>query len=452
MTAHFTPVCAESSCAREFKTCWSLYARRGEDSANALDARLSGLAALLIAGLCALALAGCGSTGMEEIADAGAGPRPIALFVVSTRKGESGAASEAGNDGETRDSLQMIGAPPEHKIGQLERPSIGAPDPEKHFALLSRRPLEDADFQAELASHLSGRIGSNRDILLYVHGFNTSYDESRFRLAQIALDGRFGGVPVLFTWPSTNSLLDYGAAKESATVSRDALARLIRQLTETPGVGRVHILAHSMGAWLTMEALRQDAIAGSPALADKLGDVMLAAPDIDLNVFRQQLARLDASHVFVLVAANDRALSLARTLAGDRQRLGAMDPNNPADRAALEALGVRVYDLTKEADIFVGHGAYADAPDALRTIGAQIAAPRLQDANVQAVLGDRPVDDRIVATPLAPPTPAGAPPAAAASAGTGAPATPAPAPAAAPPSAAAAAPTTAASSPPPPTP
>ncbi len=364
--------------------------------------------ALLIAGLCPLAVSGCGAPGME-IADSAVGPRPISVFVVSTRKGESGAASEAGNDGETRDSLQIIGAPPEHRIGQLERPSIGAPDPMQHFALQQRRPLDESAFQAELASHLSGRIGSNRDVLLYVHGFNTGYDESRFRLAQIILDGRFGGVPVLFTWPSTNNLLDYGAAKENATISRDALAKLIRQQTETPDVGRVHILAHSMGAWLTMEALRQDAIAGSPALNEKLGDVMLAAPDIDLSVFKQQLARLDPSHFFILVAANDRALSLSRTLAGDRPRLGALNPNNATDRTVLEALGVRVYDLTKEADIFIGHGAYADAPDAVRTIGAQIAAPRPQDANVQAVLGDKPVDDRIIASPLAPPPAPGAP-------------------------------------------
>lgn len=358
--------------------------------------------AFLMAGLCALSLAGCGSAGME-ISDSATGPRPISVFVVSTRKGESGALSEAGNDGEMRDSLQMIGVPPGHQVGQLERPSIGAPDPSRHFALLKRRGLDETAFLTELASHLSGRIGSNRDVLLYVHGFNTGYDEARFRLAQIVQDGRFGGVPVLFTWPSTNNLLDYGAAKENATVSRDALAKVIRQLTETPDVGRVHILAHSMGAWLTMEALRQDAIAGSPKLSERLGDVMLAAPDIDLNVFRQQLARLDPSHVFVLVSANDRALSLSRTLAGDRPRLGALDPKNGTDRAALEALGVRVYDLTREADIFIGHGAYADAPDAVRTIGAQIAAPRPQDANVQAVLGDRPVDDRIIAAPLAPP-------------------------------------------------
>ncbi len=364
----------------------------------------------LIAGLCALTLSGCGAPGIE-IADSAAGPHPISIFVVSTRKGESGALSEAGNDGRTRDSLQMIGAPPDHQIGQLERPSLGAPDPAKHFALMRRRALDESAFLAELASHLSGRVGSNRDVLVYVHGFNTGYDEARFRLAQIVEDGRFGGVPVLFTWPSTNNLLDYGAAKENATISRDALAKLIRQLIGTPDVGRVHILAHSMGAWLTMEALRQDVIAGDPGLNDKLGDVMLAAPDIDLNVFRQQLARLDPSHIFVLVAANDRALSLSRTLAGDRPRLGALDPKNPADRAALEALGVRVYDLTREADIFIGHGAYASAPEAVETIGAQIAKPRPQDANVQAVLGEKPVDDRILSAPLSPPVAPGAAPA-----------------------------------------
>ncbi|WP_395665923.1 alpha/beta hydrolase [Methylocella sp.] len=361
--------------------------------------------ALAAAGLCALALAGCGGGG--DLGAEAAGPRQTAMFVVSTRRGETPPASEASNDGVGRFSLQFVSTPPGHRVGQLEAPSIGAPDPARHFALVKRRPLDEDGFLTTLATHLSGRVGSNRDVLLYVHGFNTSYDEARFRLAQIVEDGRFGGVPALFTWPSTNALLDYGAAKENATISRDALARVIRELTQTPDVGRVHILAHSMGSWLTMEALRQNAIAYGPAAGEKLGDVMLAAPDIDLNVFRQQISRLDPSHVFVLVAANDRALSLSRTLAGDRPRLGALDPTAPVDRAALEALGVRVYDLTREADIFIGHGAYS-APDAVRSIGAQIAAPRAQDANVQSVLGERPVDDRILSTPLSPLAPAAA--------------------------------------------
>jgi esterase/lipase superfamily enzyme len=350
---------------------------------------------------CALVLAaGCASIG--GLGEPAAEPRSVAIFVVSTRKGEGGASSEAAVANGARFSLQMIGVPLGHAPGKVERPAFGSEDPQKHFIARSRRGLDETAFFAELASHISGRIGSNRDVLLYVHGFNTSYDEARFRLAQIADDGRFGGVAALYTWPAAGSLFDYGVAKESATIARDALSKLIHRLSEVPDVGRVHILAHSMGAWLAMEALRENAISGSPDLNGKLGDVMLAAPDIDLKVFRQQLARLDPSHVFVLVASNDRALSLSRTLAGDRQRLGALDPNNPSDRAALDELGVKAYDLSGESTGLIGHGTYADAPQAVRTIGAQITEQRPQDANVQAVLGEKPVDSKIIAVPLAP--------------------------------------------------
>jgi esterase/lipase superfamily enzyme len=366
----------------------------GQNIVGRLCFMLAGCALILVSGCASIGLAGPGESAVE--------PRSVSIFVVSTRKGEGGAASEAAVANGARFSLQMIGVPPGHAPGRVERPAFGSEDPQKHFSARSRRGLDETAFFSELASHISGRIGSNRDVLLYVHGFNTSYDEARFRLAQIADDARFGGVAMLYTWPAAGSLLDYGAAKESATIARDALSKLLHRLSELPDIGRVHVLAHSMGAWLAMEALRENAISGSPDLNGKLGDVMLAAPDIDLNVFRQQLARLDPSHVFVLVASNDRALSLSRTLAGDRPRLGALDPNNPRDRAALEDLGVKAYDLSRESTGLIGHGTYANAPQAVRTIGAQIAEQRPQDANVQAVLGEKPVDTRIIAVPLAP--------------------------------------------------
>lgn len=356
----------------------------------------------MLAGGAMILLGGCASIGLSGMGEPAAEPRSVPMFVVSTRKGERGASSEAAVESGARLSLQTISVPPGHEAGRIERPSFGSEDPQKHFVVASRRGLDETAFLAELASHLSGRVGSNRDILLYVHGFNTSYDEARFRLAQIVADGRFGGVAVLYTWPAAGSLLDYGAAKENATSARDALGKLVHQLSEVPDVGRVHILAHSMGAWLGMEALRENAISGSPDLNGKLGDVMLAAPDIDLSVFRQQLARLDPSHVFVLVSSNDRALSISKSLAGDRPRLGGLDPNNPSDRAALEALGVKAYDLSHESTGLIGHGTYADAPQVVRTIGSQITEQRPQDAHVQAVLGEKPVDSKIVAIPLAP--------------------------------------------------
>jgi len=354
-----------------------------------------------------LMLGGCASTGLSDISQkvasvgdfsssAPQSAQNVWAFVVSTRAGKSGAT-----DQNAHLSLQMISVPPDHQAGQIEKPMFGSPNPEKHFTVSNKRDLDDASFQAELSSHLSGRIGSNRDVLIYVHGFNTSYDDARFRLAQIVADGHFAGVPVLFTWPASSTLLDYEAAKESAAASRDSLAKLLQELATIQGVGRVQIVAHSMGTWLAMEALRETAIAGYPDLNGRLGNVMLAAPDIDLSVFRAQVARLDASHVSVLVSPNDRALSLSRRLAGGRQRVGALDPNNPEDSAALQHLGVKVYDLSSESSGFIGHDTYANAPEVIRQLGAQIGATRMQDANVQSILGEKPVSNDVEKTPLA---------------------------------------------------
>jgi esterase/lipase superfamily enzyme len=372
-----------------------------------------------------LFLSGCAANALTDMSFFGqpsAAPHTHLVFVVSTRKDEAGGANQMRSDGADY-SLQILSVPPRHQVGQIERPMFGAPDPSKHFVEASRDELDEEGLRNQLATNISGRIGSNRDVLLYVHGFNTSYDDARFRLAQIVEDGRFGGVAVLFSWPSSDNLLDYEAARESATASRDALTNLLKDLSEVPDIGKIHILAHSMGTWLAMEALRERAIAGSPDLNGKLGLVMLAAPDIDLSVFREQLAGLDASHVTILISASDKALSLSQTLAGDRPRVGALDPRKPADRAALARLGVKVYDLSGESTGLIGHDTYADAPDVVRSIGAQIGRPRIQDEDVQAVLGSRPVDQDVTAGPLpsagssAPPaaspvTPAAAPPAA----------------------------------------
>jgi esterase/lipase superfamily enzyme len=338
-----------------------------------------------------LALAGCVSDGltvvdghvnnaMTLVTGPRGEPARVPIFVASTRRGDGGAET----DGRAHFSLISIGVPVGHRAGAIERASFGGPDAGRHFTVLSRRKLDQDEFTGEIASHVSGRVGVSRDILLYAHGFNTSLDEARFRLAQIVADGHFSGVAALFAWNSRGGLFAYESDKESATVARDALERLIVDLSRTPGVGRVHILAHSMGAWLTMESLRAIAISGHPDLDGRLGEVMLAAPDIDLTVFRQQVARLDARHVSIFVANNDRALSLSSRIAGDRQRLGAMDPANPKDKAELDRLGVAVHDISSFSTGFVGHGAFAEAPDVVRKIGAQLTAPRAAEADQQA--------------------------------------------------------------------
>jgi esterase/lipase superfamily enzyme len=363
----------------------------------------------------AIGLSGCVS-GVTSVAD-GVGavgtfvvglpsgvPQPVQMFIASTRKGERGTAAETSDGGRVHYSLATVSVPPVHQPGAIERPGMGSQDVHYHFVVTGRRTLDDDDsFKNEIAAHISGRIGSNRDVLLFVHGFNTSFDEARFRLAQIVTDAKFGGVPVLYTWASRGSVFAYGADRETAMASRDGLEALMLSLAREPGVGRVHILAHSMGAWLAMEALRENAIAGHPDLDGHLGEVMLAAPDIDASVFRQQMERIGSSaHVSVLVASGDRALSLSSLLADERPRLGALDLHNSSDRAMIQSLGVSVRDVTSEQVGFIGHATYANAPDVIAAIGAQLGKPRADDRTVQAVIdarGELPVTSAPLAAP-----------------------------------------------------
>jgi esterase/lipase superfamily enzyme len=346
----------------------------------------------------ALALSACIGPDMSEMGDMGAmipfastgvapKPKPVQVFIASTRKGESGAAAREQST-EAHFALATMTIPPGHRAGSIEAPLWGQANGKNDVVLAAERELDGDEFRAELASHVSGRIGVNRDILVFVHGFNTSFDDARSRAAQIVADSRFGGVAVLFTWPSRSELFGYVSDKDSATASRDAMQALLHDLGQTPGVGKIHVLAHSMGGWLTMEALRASSIAGDRTLSGHLGDVILASPDIDMDVFASQMTRIRPANVTVLATPNDKALSLSSALASSRQRLGALDASKPEDRAEIESLGAKVVDITAyaDADRFISHAVYADSPDVLNAIGATIAAPRPAEANTLSVI------------------------------------------------------------------
>ena len=352
-------------------------------------ARLIGLWRLAAVVVFAASLGGCadidGATSyVGGLGGAGAPPPPpkmLQVFIASTRKGESGLSAQTASTDGTHFALATLTMPPSHQSGAIESPMWGAPNPRSHIVVAGEREMDNDEFQAELASHVSGRIGVNRDVLVFVHGFNTPFDEARDRTAQIVADSRFGGVAVLFTWPTKHELFGYVSDKDNAMASRDALQALLQEISATPGVGKVHVLAHSMGGWLAMEALRQEAIAGRRDLGGHLGQIMLASPDIDLDVFSAQMARLRPADVTVFASSKDRALSLSSALAQSRVRVGAIDPGNAEQRAEIEALGVKVYDLSNYSDGFIGHGAYAVTPAVLASIGAGLATPRAEDVD-----------------------------------------------------------------------
>jgi esterase/lipase superfamily enzyme len=342
----------------------------------------AGRLAALFAG--SLLLAGCigpslgGITGaVGSLGGSSAAPAAVAVHVASTRPALAGDTLGAPTRERARFYRQIVTIPPGHRPGTLSRPQIGAPNPMRHFTLADREAVTPEAFRASLARAVAGRAAEDRDVLVYVHGFNTDYEEAAFRLVQVAQDARFRGIPVLFTWPSYNRVLAYGGDREIATASRDALDRLLADLGEVPGIGRIHVIAHSMGAFLTMEALRQAGIAGRGELRGHLGEVILAAPDLDVEVFRQQVAHIGRpSRISLFVQSDDRALAAAARVAWDRPRVGALDVRDARHREIMSGLGVRVFVMRSGGwTDLIRHGTFAEAPEIVRLIGGRIGQP-----------------------------------------------------------------------------
>ena len=227
------------------------------------------------------------------------------------------------------------------KIGDVQWPSSVPGDPAHDFVTLraDRLDLDAGEGGVRPAACAQAR---RRHVLLFVHGYNTRFEEAVYRFAQITHDSGARVVPVLFTWPSRGKLFDYVYDRESATYSRDGLEAVLQALVKDPNVESISILAHSMGNFVAVEALRQMAIRDRK-LSPKIKDIMLAAPDLDFDVFRREIAEIEASDknppVTLFVSQDDYALAASRRLAGDEPRLGAIDPNAEPYRSSSRRRG-----------------------------------------------------------------------------------------------------------------
>lgn len=309
----------------------------------------------------------------------------VSMLVVTTRA-ESGNPGEP-YSGERGEAVEMnevvISIPPEGKrvIGEVQWPEKLPPNPARDFATVSTRTLDEQAAKAWYRQHRSktGRL------LIFVHGFNSTYENAVYRFAQITHDSGTGATPVLFTWPSRGSIFAYGYDKESTNYSRTALETLLASAAEDPAVGEITILAHSMGTWLTVESLRQMAIRDG-RIPPKIANVILASPDLDVDVFRQQLADMgpDRPNFTIFVSRDDRALLVSRHLSGNVARLGQIDINDPATRALLEKEGITVLDLSElRGGDSLNHSKFAKSPEVVRLLGDRlIAGQKITDGTI----------------------------------------------------------------------
>lgn len=139
----------------------------------------------------------------------------------------------------------------------------------------------------------------------------------------------------------------YVSDRDSSTYARDDLAELIAELVATDPNGRMVVAGHSMGGWLVMEAMRQLRQQGRDDVVDRV-EIGLVLPDIDLDVFREQLVAIGRlpTPITVLVSPDDRALAALARVAGGRTRLGAVSVDDPRIQALAQKAGLRVIDIS----------------------------------------------------------------------------------------------------------
>lgn len=327
--------------------------------------------------LAMLVLAGCGGHPkgvMTPVPVTAAATSQVDMLVATTRQPSGDPATLF--SGERSPTLALtdvaVSIPPDdrRKPGTVQWPRRLPPNPETDFAVARVRQLASQDeARAWFRQH---NVGGH--VLLFVHGFNNRYEDGVFRLAQIVHDSGARATPMMFTWPSRARVFDYNYDKESTNYSRTALEDALRTLANAPNVKDVTILAHSMGTWLTMEALRQMGIRDGK-IAPKIQNVILASPDIDLDVFAKQWADMGEKRpkFTIFVSQDDRALAVSSLISGDVSRLGAIDPTAEPYRTQLERAGITAIDLTKvETDDGLHHGKFAESPEIVQLIGQRI--------------------------------------------------------------------------------
>lgn len=307
----------------------------------------------------------------------------VNMLVATTRQPSGDPATLFNGERSSRPYMTdvAVSIPAKREAGTVQWPKKLPPNPATDFAVTRVQPIDTLpQSRSWFKTHIEGGHA-----LVFIHGFNNTYEDSVFRLAQIVHDSGMKATPILFTWPSRASVFGYQYDKESTNYSRSALEESLRVLTSNPDVKDITILAHSMGTWLTMESLRQMGIRDGQ-VSSKIHNVILASPDIDIQVFAKQYVEMGGPKpkFTIFVSQDDKALALSSFLTGNVARLGGIDPTVEPYRSKLEQAGITAIDLTKvESNDRLNHGKFAESPQIVQLIGQHLMTGQpLTDSNI----------------------------------------------------------------------
>ena len=258
--------------------------------------------------------------------------------------------------------------PQSHKIG-----SIGSPWwkrlltlADDRLRLLTVSELAEMAYWEAVVSHLAAVSEDERNALIFVHGYNISFEDAALRAAQIGFDLSVKGAMAFFSWPSRGVPRRYAADAATIEASEGMIADFMTAFAERSGAKAVHIIAHSMGNRGVLRAVNRIAAQAQRRTGRPFGQIILAAADVDADVFRQLCVAYGevASRTTLYISKRDLALEASHWL-HEFPRAGLMPPICIVP--GIDTINVTNVDLT-----MLGHGYVADARDVLGDMHALI--------------------------------------------------------------------------------
>jgi esterase/lipase superfamily enzyme len=129
--------------------------------------------------------------------------------------------------------------------------------------------------------------------LVYLHGFNVTFQEAAVRAAQMSVDLKVRGATAFYSWPARGGgIPTYAADGTCIEASERAITEFLVDFATNCGAPKVHVVAHSMGNRGLLRALQRIAANAETQGRVRFGQIFLAAPDIDRRLF------LDLAHLY----------------------------------------------------------------------------------------------------------------------------------------------------------
>lgn len=248
-----------------------------------------------------------------------------------------------------------VEVPASAPIGGRPRRRLGRADGRRQLVFVGSRSLDREAYLTAVADALDDTLNDRRAVFVYVHGYRTTFDEAAVRAAQLHMDLKIPGVTAFFSWPSRGTARGYAADEEAVQLSERHLCEFLVDLCAKSSAKKVHLLAHSMGSRAVLRVAMRAAENSSRTRGIELGQLILAAPDIDAAFFASEADSFRHIAEGTTLYTSSRDLALQSSSVVHRGPRAGQGPLLPLPGA------VHVIDAAPIDVSLLGHGYYSAA-------------------------------------------------------------------------------------------